>query len=612
MQILFDNQLGRPEFRINDQSAELSRIYGGTYNPATRSWSFPAFYPHGTFVLHDMELVVPFCAFSAEADSQRTLLRAQETQMAAFDAGVWTMPHPWDAMEYNPPLFNHQKRSLYFASVNYGAWLLLEPGLGKSAVIVHLIRYLKRFTNESSRTLVLAPKVVLYNWQAEVAKHSQGDLSCTVVTGDLPRKRDILTSNADVTVMTYDTLAGDYAFTTKERQQHPEVAKQSFLDAVVATGKYGVLVADESHNLMSPTSHKTKATVTLARKIPRRIAMTGSATLGHPLHLWGQFKFLGDNQVEEYWPYRNKFCTINDGPKKYVIGFKNMDLLQRRLDRVSVIYKTTDCLDLPELRVLQLTYRLEGDQQDRYNALVQADTVDLSLELGVPEQAVAALRVNKLLQVCSGFEYDKQVDGSRLAIRYKTNPKLDLTMNLLEDILATPTSKVIVWAKFTEELDILAEAFKDKGYSYVRVDGSVNAKETLGVVDRFNNDPLTQIYLGQIATGIGINLTAANYVIYFATGYDLGHYTQSNRRSWRIGQERPVTVYHLLGLNSIEEFVSLALAQKQDIARTLSSKIVCTSCPEYRKCLVEGIEPFDSLCIYKSDSDKQRTRLKVV
>lgn len=607
-QVFFDISSGVPEFRIKSHTIELGRAFGSRFDAKTLTWCYPAFYPYGLFVYSDFQIIDPEIEFSPEATQHVVRLREQQEILQSIREGRGGPLDHDPHFAYFVKPYKHQSEGLHFAYYNNAAGLLFEPGLGKTAVAVNLIRYLKTRTPENHKTLVLAPKIVLLNWAREIATHSGGGLRSVIVSGTLEEKRKAVLSTADVYITTYDTLAG--------KKTHSGKAAGSSVDPFWAFIKrnvdLGLVVADESHGLMTPTSNKTKAAIQLAQGVPRRLILTGSAVLGQPLHAWGQLMFLGAHHVESYWNYRNKFCVLAEGAKKYLLGFKSLDILQRRLQRAALMYKTEECIDLPQQNIIDFPYVLSEEQRERYNALVCSTASELESEFEAPDVATAAIRINKLLQICSGFEYRKDPQGAREIFSYKENSKLLAFDLLLEQVLSTQSNKVIVWAKFTHEIAMISQHLGSLGVKHVCVGGQDSANATAKKVDQFENDPTTLVYVGQIATGIGINLVSANYVIYFALDYNLGHYEQSLRRNWRIGQERPVTVYRMLGDKTIEEYIAYILTRKQDLSKTLTSHIHCALCQEQQRCANDGIEPFDPGCIYDASASKPTTQLRVI
>lgn len=631
-----------PVFKVPGFTPDLGRVIGGKYNKFKKEWWYPAFLPYGPLVLHDLEIVDETLRLSSRAELQKLLLAQQQCnleQNKLLRKGERQPNHPFSFI-VKP--YSHQLKSFVHCFYNPRTALLLEPGLGKSGIVINLIRYLKYLGQENHKALVICPKAILHKWNKEINFQSGGELTTQLVHGTIKKKRQQVQSPADIHVMTYGTASGSKAHSSSQTES-TSYPKETFDEFIYRELDYGVIVLDESHNLLSPTSNKTKSCLFLSGKANRRIAMTGTASLGNPVHLWGQLRFLTPTTVESFWHYRNKFLKFADDRRRIVVGYRGLDVLQRRVDRTSVIYKAEECLDLPELTVIDAPYQLSPKQRKDYNDLVLSTSRELESKLKVVDAATATTRLTKLLQICSGFQYQSNTDPDicngcsylphcveqgikpytkrcykikakpkATTLKYKLNPKMDLLADLMDSIMRNKKNKVIVWAHYREELNQIEECMRKRGDGYVRVDGSTSSPQASEANDRFDNDPDCRVYIGQIATGIGIDLVAANYTIYYSLDYDLGHYKQSLHRNHRIGQNRSVQVYRLIGERSVEEFIAKSLEQKQSIADSLTSKIHCVICKEQSRCLDNNILPFTEGCIYDANANKIVTRPNVV
>lgn len=388
---------------------------------------------------------------------------------------------------------------------------------------------------------------------------------------------------------------------------------------------YRMIVADESQNLRNPKTARTKAALALATKACRRVILTGTPSLGNPMHLYGQLAFLGSYiPAKNQWTFRKHHIIFAPGSNKIQVGYKNLDMLNAKVQRVALVRTKDECLDLPDRTIIDSVFNVSSEQRKLYNGLVDHAVVELSNGvLYDPDHAATVLQ--KLLQILSGFmivppppvcDNCKQVKACvdtgakpftpgcplhpnpwpRRIQHMKTNPKLEALLDLLDGI---PDEKVIIWAYFIEELNIVQEALEKRGIKLIRIDGS-NSQTAAMQAKRFNEDPSIKVWLAQISTGVALTLTAAAYTIYFGLTYRLDDYLQSMDRNYRIGQQRATFVYRLICPHSVLEFVARALSAKQNLADTLTDKIDCVLCDQGPKCLKNGTEPFSKGCKYQS------------
>ncbi|KAJ7584880.1 P-loop containing nucleoside triphosphate hydrolase protein [Mycena floridula] len=142
--------------------------------------------------------------------------------------------------------------------------------------------------------------------------------------------------------------------------------------------------------------------------------------------------------------------------------------------------------------------------------------------------------------------------------------KWDVLAKLLSKWREDPTNKVLIFTKSVKLLDMLEFHVKQLGYGYKRLDGKVKQDDRMGIIDEFNFNPETFVFLiSTLAGGTGLNLTGANKVVIFDPNWNPAHDLQAMDRAFRIGQKRDVDVYRLLGAGSIEELVYACQVYKQ-------------------------------------------------
>lgn len=624
---------GTPVFLIHGQTRTHERIFGATWDASRALWMYPAFYPASEKVLAD---------FNALADSAEIVL--SDTALQHVEALTKAKARLADrrlprGFEFVTKPYEHQIEGLCHVFYNIRSALFFDPGLGKSKIAIDLVR-LMRHNGQKGSALVLGPRITVQNWGREIDRHSGRQLTWIALTGTPAQKRKAVEKAAaegiDIILATYGTA-------------------RRIVDLLVNQLPYEVLVCDESHNVKSWDSDRTKATWEIAQKAGRRVLMTGSPTEGNPLDLYAPYKILGDCFMpEDYWRYKKKFVETVSAVSPIVVGYKNLDVVNTRTTFLSLRRTKEECLDLPPRTFVDVDYTLSPLQMRTYDQIVLEMGIDpaqladfvlsirdtpgnapallptLPPEMEMPHRAAALV---KLLQVTSGFIIKNEKDPffcdtvaggnpcahiddcieekikprtSRCLIDktpwptsityFDDNPKHDAVLELVDTIIATPDAKVIIWCVFHAEMDSIVKRLETAGIGHVRVDGKT--KDTMAAIDRFNDDPLVRAYVGQVESGVGINLVAAPYVIYSSLPYKLNPYTQSLDRNYRIGQTKPVTVYRMIGRATLEAAVAYLLHHKVDVDTLLTNKIECALCPHSVKCLANGIEPFEPGCIH--------------
>jgi hypothetical protein len=199
----------------------------------------------------------------------------------------------------------------------------------------------------------------------------------------------------------------------------------------------------------------------------------------------------------------------------------------------------------------------------------------------------------------------------RKTFRYLANAKLDTLSDLLDDLHANPGTKVIVWAFYEAELDDIAGLLTAKKLRFLRVDGN-NSNKATEIAETFCEDPTYDVYLGQISTGIMINLTAARYSIYYSRSWKLDDWLQSLRRNRRIGQTFKTVAYRLVANGTIEESQIAALDLNLDVASMLTEQANCLTCVRYKDCQEKSVRPWDATCKMETSVAKGVTKPKEI
>jgi SNF2 family DNA or RNA helicase len=624
---------GTPVFLVHGQNRNYERVFGATWDAARALWMYPAFYPASEKVLSD------FDAISDVIDVDLSDVARRHVQsLAKVKARLEARELPSDFDFVTKP-YECQIEGLCHVYYNLRAALFFDPGLGKTKIAIDLMRLLRRDGSKGC-ALVIGPRVTVQNWGREIDRHSGRQLSWIALTGTPAQKRKAIERAAneqvDMVLVTYGTA-------------------RRIVDLLVNQLPYEVLVCDESHNVKSWRSDQTKATWEIAQKAKRRVLMTGSPTEGNTLDAYAPFKILGDCFMpEDYWRYQKKFVEKASAVSPIVVGYKNLDVVNERITFLSLRRTKEQCLDLPPRTFVDVDYTLSSLQIEAYDQIVLEMGIDptrfhafveaarnnpqeaqallpaLPPEMEMPHRAAALV---KLLQITSGFIVKNEKDpffcdtvrngGPCEHLRtcvedkikprtpachvdktpwpssttfFEKNPKHDAIMELIDNILAAPGTKAIVWCVFHAEMDSIMQRLTERGIGHVRVDGKT--RDPMAAIDLFNDDPSIRVYVGQVASGVGINLVAASYVIYSSLPYSLTTYAQCLDRNYRIGQTKPVTVYRMIGESTLESAVAYLLDHKVDVDALLTNKIECALCPNSLTCLTSGIEPFEKGCIH--------------
>jgi len=442
--------------------------------------------------------------------------------------------------------FDHQKIAISLGLKNRNFAFFMEMGTGKTKVILDIIGYYLPKIKELRRpALVVCPVSVLWNWEVQIKKH-RPELKVQVLSGSLNGKIMGLISDADVFIVNYESAWRMYESLAKI--------------------KWGFVILDESTRIKNRAAKQAKAMIKLGSVASRRYILTGTPAPNSPLELYNQIRFLDPNVFGDNWYFfRDRYCIMGGYGGYQVLGYKNLEELSKKVSGISYRVLKSECLDLPDKIYKQYRMPMTTVQAKAYKELSEELVTEVD---GTEIRAEVVLaKLTKLRQIASGFVYlpDK-------SFKFESNK-----LEKLEEIVLeyAKNHKIVIWASFKEELNIISKKLDEHKIVHSILDGSTAPLQRQAMIGSFMNDPNHRIFLAnQRAGGIGIDLYAADYCIFYSNDYSPEIRLQAEDRLHRIGQKNHVTYIDLISKGSIDSTISWLLVHKQDLSnQVMSGKI---------------------------------------
>jgi SNF2 family DNA or RNA helicase len=486
----------------------------------------------------------------SETDAERQ--RAIE-HIALVDSGAAVGDaYPKDYEPKTQPR-SYQVECFNLAKSRDGFGIFFEQGLGKTKVAIDLCcHWLQQ--GVITKVIILCPNFVKGVWVSEIEKHSTLKMPVYVVNGGSVWERSQILNLARMSKACWIVVNYEELLTNALADLRYEVENRPC-----------AIVADESTRIKNRAAQCTKNAVFLARLCKKRLILTGTPMAKSPLDFYAQFRFLGaDLGYASFKAFQNQYCVMG-GFKGYEITlWQNLDELRERVRAFSLRRTKDECLDLPD-KIYQ-TIKLELPKESRaiYDRLRKAAYLELTKEEAMGEGRVSSTAViSKLLrlsQIAGGTM--KLEDGTRT--RFKQQPKLKVLLDTLDEI--DESHAVIIWARFVEEVRMVAEALQEKGISCSTNYGDTPAQDRQKNIDDFQASKVRVFVGNPHAVGFGITLTKASYVIYYSNDYSYETRVQSEDRCHRIGTTCNVTYIDLICEDTVDELVKNAIDNKADLA----------------------------------------------
>ena len=255
--------------------------------------------------------------------------------------------------------------------------------------------------------------------------------------------------------------------------------------------------------------------------------------------------------------------------RKQIVQYRDLDLLIKK--EHSIAYRVTkdEALDLPEQTFENRYISLPKKERELYDRLRRDSYAELQGG-GTITATTVLTKLLRLQQFTGGFLVEDNATRPQLVSR----GKLDALEDILHDYVVEGKKKLVIFARFLPEIHeiekLCVAKLKGAGMKAVAIYGEIKKEARGGIVQQFQTDPETTVFIGQIDTaGTGITLTAADTCVYYSVNFNFATYDQSKSRIHRIGQRNRCTYIHLVAEKTVDETILKALAKKEDLAKTV-------------------------------------------
>ncbi|GAA4314912.1 DEAD/DEAH box helicase [Compostibacter hankyongensis] len=481
-------------------------------------------------------------------EKRRRLLKADELEPAALPENVQVTLRPYQESGFH--WLN------YLDKIGWGGILADDMGLGKT---VQALIFLQHYKNNNGRclTLVVCPTTLIYNWENEIRKFTP-QLQHHIHHGPARNYDPEELRRYDIIITTYGTLRSDIQlFTSLE---------------------FDYVILDESQAIKNPHSKVTKAAQLL--RAHNRLALSGTPMQNNTFDIYAQMNFLNPGMLGSVDFFRNEFATpidrFQDEERKTHLRKLIYPFLLRRT-------KEQVARDLPERTEMVLFCEMDPEQRHIYDTFRNAyrakilGTID---DIGIARSQLTILQgLVKLRQICDSPSILNEPDA------YPTHSvKLhELTRELQEN---TGDHKVLVFSQFLGMLSLIRERLQKLHIPYEYFDGSTSSADRVKAIDNFQANESCRVFLISLkAGGVGLNLTAADYVYIVDPWWNPAVEQQAIDRTHRIGQTKNIFAYRMICKDSVEE----KILQLQDKKKTLVKDIIADDAGFVKKLTREDV-----------------------
>ena len=409
------------------------------------------------------------------------------------------------------------------------------------------------------RVLIVAPTSVVAVWPKEFADYAAFPYTIRTLLGTRERRLKELNDlvrfpyqHLKVAVINYEAARGDEVF---------EALRNYNAD---------LIVADESQRIKTHDAAQSKAMHQLGDKARYKLILSGTPVQNEAVDIFSQYRFLDPTIFGmNFYAFRGRYCVMGGFNRKQIVQYRDLDALIKK--EHSIAYRVTkeEALDLPEQTFENRYITLSKKERNIYDKLRRDSFAELDGG-GTITATTVLTKLLRLQQFTGGFLVEDDAAKPQLVSR----GKLDALADILQDYVVEGKKKLVIFARFIPEVMEIIKLANDiagkHGIQTVAIYGDIKKELRGDIVQQFQTDPATTVFVGQIDTaGTGITLTAADTCVYYSENFNYATYEQSLSRIHRIGQRHPCTYIHLVAEKTVDELILKSLAAKEDLAKTI-------------------------------------------
>ena len=412
-----------------------------------------------------------------------------------------------------------------------GACLADDMGLGKT---VQTIAFMLSKAQDGP-SLVIAPTTVVANWKNEIGRFAPS-LNPIILNNESDREKAISSANeGDVILASYGLLSnGGTELSSKE---------------------WNIICLDEAHQIKNRFTKASEAAMSLVGK--SRLILTGTPVQNNVAELWNLMQFINPGLLGTFKGFSEKFAGLSS--RKDELREKSMDQL-RAMTQPFILRRTKDEVvrDIPVKTEFDYMVNLTESEMATYES--ERKRMEIFYDTVPPQDRMKFFfgDLGKLRRMACSMPMVKEgwaEEASKIReLRY-----------LLNGIVGND-NRIVLFSQYTEFLVYVRGLLESMGIEYLYMDGSTPMGQRETIISDFQSGKTPVFVCSLKAGGVGINLTAANYVFLLDPWWNPAVEQQAMDRAYRIGQTRDVTVIRMISYHTIEEKVIRLQEQKKSLS----------------------------------------------
>ena len=430
----------------------------------------------------------------------------------------------------------------FLKDLHFGGILADDMGLGKTIQMISLLLKLKNEGWLEKPALIVVPLTLVFNWEDEIQKFAP-QLRVLRYYGNRAERQKMIKELAS-----YDVVLCSYGMVLQDHKS-------------LSTKQFSYLVLDESQKIKNPHTKTYRALEKLKAK--RRLALTGTPVENSLMDLWAQMNFVNPGLLGTMKQFETRYLNVEEDERDAQIAQLKRIIFPFILRRTKEEVET----QLPPLTEIVQHIDMTESQREAYDKWLSYYREQIF-------NSIDSEGLNKSrLKIVEALTYLRQIACHPAILDDKTDlqdsGKVQLLEDMLDDLLVKG-HKVLIFSQFVRFLNIVRKIFDAKGWKYEYLDGQVPQASRGERIHNFQNNPDISAFLISLkAGGLGLNLTAADYVIHLDPWWNPAVEQQATDRAHRIGQDKRVFVYKFIVKESVEERILKMQQKKRELSEAL-------------------------------------------
>jgi len=492
----------------------------------------------GNFIGHDISLIMGLM-LRLHGDRR---VKIRESLLKRVDHRLQVLQlekmagRPRPRISLNRPLYPFQEEGVDFGVLKTGVLIGDEMGLGKTAQAIAMA-LIKAETFGFSKILVITLAALKPKWKQEV-KAVSGEDAC-IIQGPPARRRLGYNQKERFKISHYESVVRDAA--------------------AIKAFNPDIIILDEAQRIRNLSTR----TAEVVKRLPKKhaIVLTGTPLEKKPEDLYSIVQFLDPYKFTPLWQFATDHYLIPKIQKNYVAGYKNLDILRKKLRDILVRRTWEDVQDqLPGTVTNTYYIDLAPEQQQRHKAyagrLGELLGKKLLTDMDMGQIRTQVLRMRMVSN--STFLVDRETQIS---------PKLRELATIIDEVVVQNNRKIVIYSEWTAMTFLVARHLSEAGIGFAEVSGKVTETRRQELADKFTRSEDCPVFLTTDAGSMNLDLSAARCMVNVELPWTPGQ-TARRRAGLRPGRDQgqelhdppPCHTINLVGANSIEEGIRKGMA----------------------------------------------------